>query len=395
MPIIAANFVQRSTITRKGYINLIIMEKENNSKKHFKYIVYETTNLINQKIYVGVHQTENPDVYDHYLGCGAYDNVPSSYNKAKFAFHKALIKYGPHNFRRKTLAVFDTAKAAYLLEEEIVNEEFLKRDDVYNMVLGGAGGYYISKRIEVHYYDASDGHFIGSYESMALAGLDFGCDYSAISYAVRKKTKSFGYYWNTDKMDKIDLSKYNECDNHKTHLYFYDILGNYVCEYASTTAAMKGIKTNSGAIYKSYKYGESIGKKGWVSLYKADNYSIAKTEYIKNRPVYKYSINGDFLDEYSRQEDAEKANPGSNISKSIRLKSVDSNNFMWGLEKLENYNVPKKINEKKRVGKYDLNGNIICVYESATAAAKENGTSVWKVLAGTNRTHKQYVYKYM
>lgn len=129
-------------------------------------------------------------------------------------------------------------------------------------------------------------------------------------------------------MDKIDLSKYNECDNHKTHLYFYDILGNYVCEYASTTAAMKGIKTNSGAIYKSYKYGESIGKKGWVSLYKADNYSIAKTEYIKNRPVYKYSINGDFLDEYSRQEDAEKANPGSNISKSIRLKSVDSNNFM-------------------------------------------------------------------
>lgn len=43
---------------------------------------------------------------------------------------------------------------------------------------------------------------------------------------------------------------------------------------------------------------------------------------------------------------------------------------------MENYNVPKKINEKKRVGKYDLNGNIICVYESATAAAKENGTSV-------------------
>ena len=43
----------------------------------------------------------------------------------------------------------------------------------------------------------------------------------------------------------------------------------------------------------------------------------------------------------------------------------------------------------------DLNGNLISEYSSATAAAKENGTSVWKVLAGTNQTHKQYVYKYI
>ena len=26
---------------------------------------------------------------------------------------------------------------------------------------------------------------------------------------------------------------------------------------------------------------------------------------------------------------------------------------------------------------------------------KKNGTSVWKVLAGTNQTHKQYIYKYL
>ena len=31
-----------------------------------KYIVYLTTNLVNNKIYIGVHQTDNPDVFDGY-----------------------------------------------------------------------------------------------------------------------------------------------------------------------------------------------------------------------------------------------------------------------------------------------------------------------------------------
>lgn len=34
-----------------------------------KYIVYKTTNIVNQKIYIGVHQTLNPDKFDGYLGC--------------------------------------------------------------------------------------------------------------------------------------------------------------------------------------------------------------------------------------------------------------------------------------------------------------------------------------
>lgn len=30
-----------------------------------KYIVYLTTNIVNNKIYIGVHETEDPEVWDY------------------------------------------------------------------------------------------------------------------------------------------------------------------------------------------------------------------------------------------------------------------------------------------------------------------------------------------
>ena len=35
-----------------------------------KYIVYCTTCIENGKIYIGVHKTEDPDVFDGYIGNG-------------------------------------------------------------------------------------------------------------------------------------------------------------------------------------------------------------------------------------------------------------------------------------------------------------------------------------
>jgi hypothetical protein len=51
-----------------------------------KYIVYETTNLINNKIYIGIHKTRNPEVFDKYLGSGVISTQPYTYMYAKTAF---------------------------------------------------------------------------------------------------------------------------------------------------------------------------------------------------------------------------------------------------------------------------------------------------------------------
>jgi hypothetical protein len=49
----------------------------------------------------------------------------------------AIKKYGVNNFSRETLFVFNDRKVALEKELEIVNESFIKRPDVYNMVIGG------------------------------------------------------------------------------------------------------------------------------------------------------------------------------------------------------------------------------------------------------------------
>jgi YesN/AraC family two-component response regulator len=139
-----------------------------------------------------------------------------------------------------------------------------------------------------------------------------------------------------------------------------------------------------------------ISSKMNFSTEKQDSFDKARSIQISKRSVYKYSIDGKFIEGFETQKEAELKHPYSNITKAIKLKSVCENNFMWSLEKLHNFNVPsKKVNSKKRVGKFDLNGILVKIYESATQADKENGTSVWKVLKGTNKTHKGHIYKYL
>lgn len=362
-------------------------------EKHWKYIVYETTNLINNKIYIGLHKTENPDVFDKYLGNGVISTQPYTYMYAKTAFQYAVKKYGPENFRRKTIAVFDTLEEASNLEEQIVNEKFLERNDVYNMVLGGLGGYFISNRIRVYQYD-ENGNYLNEYESFADAALQLNCDYTLISYAVRKKAKAKGFFWNTDKLEKLDLSNYNLGLNHSNKVFVYSLKGQYLGGFKSQASAERKTGISSGNIKKACMLGIPVKGKYYLSYIKEESYDKARTKYLKTRPVFKYNSDGSFLKEYESQLEAEIENK-TNITKAIRLKSPDENGFLWGLEKLNNYNVPEKKNQKRKVGKYSLDGTLVKIYDSATASEKENGTSVWKVLAGTNKTHKQHIYKYL
>ena len=93
-----------------------------------KFIVYCTTNIVNKKIYIGVHKTENPDKFDGYLGCSVRATQPSTYMNPKTAFQYAVKKYGTDKFSRSILYVYDTAEEAFNKEKELVTTEFIKLD---------------------------------------------------------------------------------------------------------------------------------------------------------------------------------------------------------------------------------------------------------------------------
>lgn len=91
------------------------------------YLVYLITNTVNGKIYVGKHETFDPD--DDYMGSG-------------HALKRAQRKYGIDKFTKTILADFDEPWSMANMEATIVDEEFVRRKDTYNITLGGTGGFY-------------------------------------------------------------------------------------------------------------------------------------------------------------------------------------------------------------------------------------------------------------
>lgn len=126
------------------------------------YIVYKTTCLVNNKIYIGVHQTENPNIFDGYLGRGFFINRNHYLKNPCSPLHYAIIKYGVENFKRETLYEFNTEEEAYKMEEILVTEEFIKRSDTYNVAIGGKGRPRPTNEV---YQFSTDGELINSYKS--------------------------------------------------------------------------------------------------------------------------------------------------------------------------------------------------------------------------------------
>ena len=88
--------------------------------------VYETTNLVNGKKYIGVSVTKTNS--DNYLGSGVL-------------LKRAIKKYGVDNFIKVILKVFDSEQDARNYEKQLIeNLDAINNKNYYNLVAGGYGG---------------------------------------------------------------------------------------------------------------------------------------------------------------------------------------------------------------------------------------------------------------
>lgn len=89
------------------------------------YIVYETTNNINNKKYIGMHSTY--DLEDSYIGSGKL-------------IKKALKKYGRSSFTREILFICDSYEEMAIKEKELITQTIIEDSNYYNLKTGGEGG---------------------------------------------------------------------------------------------------------------------------------------------------------------------------------------------------------------------------------------------------------------
>lgn len=104
----------------------------------FIYFIYKTTNLLNNKVYIGAHLS-NTLSFDGYLGSG-------------IAIKRAVLKYGEENFSREILEIVsysetrfskkDWAEKIYPIETKWIKiySDMLGVKNIYNRSSGGFGG---------------------------------------------------------------------------------------------------------------------------------------------------------------------------------------------------------------------------------------------------------------
>lgn len=291
-----------------------------------KYIVYKTTNLINGKIYIGVHRT-NPDIFDGYIGCGMYSK---GNQKNRKGFPEAVRKYGYSNFKRETLFEYPDSQQgmiqAYQKESEIVTLEFIKRSDNYNLTVGGKWTVYNNLKKKISQYTL-DGKFIRTWESITEAEQSLGL--TSINQALKGNSKYCGNYQWRFYSDESDIDPVTPKE--KT-IYQFDLKGNLLKCWKSITEASKEFENPVSAKTAIHNVCHNKTRQAY-GYYWSFKCKFEYEPYDKGcRPVAKYNDEGIFLESYSSIKDAAEANnigKSSNINAAISGKQKRCGGFRW------------------------------------------------------------------
>lgn len=346
-----------------------------------KYIVYCTTCLENGKIYIGVHKTEDPDIFDGYIGCGL-TCVPKH---PKTAFHYAVKKYGYKKFKRATLFVYDKIDDAYRKEAEIVTKEFVKRNDNYNSIVGGVIQY---SNFDVLFQYDFDGNFIKKWDSVKSAVEFFGCNSNRFNMAIKEKRSALGCFWSKTYSEKLDVSTFRKSNHQEVWCYYKN--GEIYKKYNNATDAQKDLKLTKASINDAISHRKCLKGFYFISdILKSDDI-IKQNNLIYNlsdNSISRYS-NGKLIQTYPSIKQA--ARETNSTFQTIKRKIL-SKDGSWDYGCSEKYQAFAKPQHVK-IAQYDTNGDLVKIWDSLFECQKEH-PKVRDVLRGGRKHSHGYAFK--
>lgn len=293
------------------------------------YIIYQTTNIINGKIYVGIHGTDLSKKQS-YIGCGV--TKKDQKKRINKGFPAAVHKYGYDNFKREILFTYPYTeqglKDALSKEAEIVNEEFVKRKDTYNLIPGGLANMGFALRKPVIQYSL-EGKFIQIWDSITLAEeeLQIKGIYSALVGKYQHCGEFQWRYYNEDE----SIEDIPPVELIKKSVYQFDLQGNLIKCWKSVCEASKQFTNiNSARVAISdVCNGKRCQALGYYWSFKS-KFDPKKNNHLA--PVAKYDDEGNFLESYSTIKEAALAHglkTSANIIAAIKGTQKRCGGFRW------------------------------------------------------------------
>lgn len=358
-----------------------------------KYIVYLTTNKTNNKIYIGVHGTKDPDVFCGYIGCGVNIKSPKTYMNGKTLFQRAVKKYGVNNFYRTTLHIFDTLNEALNMEALLVNKDFIKRPDTYNMTIGGGMPPDLSKK--VYQFDLN-GNLIKEWKNQIEITTLYEC-YNDMMWHCKKEKRSFlDCYWsneNTINIDDYRLSR-TKC------IYQYNLEGELLTVFNNVKEVSIKLDLDKNRVINAISQRSSLDDCYFLTVVTPIEEIL---EWRKNKnggkkKVYRYTLNNLFDKEYNSLADAARDNnlkKSHSISTAIKKFSTSAG-YKWSFIKSDIFQEVALLPEIKpqKVGVYDLNDNLVKTFETVAECQKEF-PYCRKVLRKERKSAHEHIFKYI
>lgn len=295
------------------------LRKNNFRKITKKYMfVYQTTNLINGKIYIGQHSTNNLD--DGYKGSGTL-------------ISKALKKYGKENFNFQIIEFSDSREYLDNLEKKIINDlNSLNNAIGYNIHQGGLGG---SSYKKINQYDLN-GSFIRTWDAIILASQELDLSYKTIQSCVLGiKPSCGGYMWRVH-------NKFDDCKNINVFINNslkkvnqYTLEGKFIKTWNSISEAGKILSLNESSIGKCCREEPSTHQIGgfiWRYLNDVDGDSeISPVKYKSKRLVDQFTLEGIYIKSFLSVSEASKEinSNSTNISKCCNGKRKSAGGYLW------------------------------------------------------------------